>query len=90
MAAENCADKNFETALQELETIVEKLESGELSLEDSLAAFESGVGLVKYCNQKLNEVESKVQLLLKDKNGKFQFKVFVSMSDDGEREESES
>ena len=90
MASEDGANKNFEVALQELEMIVERLESGDLSLEDSLAAFESGVGLVKYCNQKLNEVESKVQLFLKDKNGKFQFKAFVSVSEEAEREEPES
>jgi exodeoxyribonuclease VII small subunit len=88
MASEDCANKNFEAALQELESIVEQLESGDLSLEDCLAAFESGVGLVKYCNQKLTEVESKVQLLLRDTDGKFQFKAFVSVSDEGEREES--
>ncbi len=88
MASEAGANKNFEVALQELESIVEQLESGDLSLEDSLCAFENGVGLVKYCNQKLNEVESKVQILLKDRDGKFQFKAFVSASDDGEREES--
>ena len=88
MANEDTANKKFEVALQELESVVEQLESGDLSLEDSLAAFESGVSLVKYCNRKLNEVESKVQILLKDKDGKFQFKAFVSMSGEGEREES--
>ena len=88
MANEDSSNKKFEVALQELESVVEQLESGDLSLEDSLAAFESGVSLVKYCNHKLNEVESKVQILLKDKEGKFQFKAFVAMSNEGEREES--
>ena len=49
--------RNSRSALEELESVVEQLESGDLSLEDSLAAFEKGVGLVKYCNQKLSEVE---------------------------------
>jgi exodeoxyribonuclease VII small subunit len=66
----------FEAAMEDLEQIVEQLESGELSLEDSLAAFEKGVGLVRYCNQKLNEVEKKVELLVKDKQGKLQLKAF--------------
>ena len=72
MANKNQATKAFEVALEELEAVVEQLESGELSLEDSLAAFEKGVGLVKYCNQKLTEVEKKIEVLLKDKEGKLQ------------------
>ena len=84
MPQENRTNKKFEVALEELESVVEQLESGELSLEDSLTAFEKGVGLIKYCNQKLNEVESKVEFLLKDKEGKFQFKALVSISDDSE------
>jgi len=67
-------DKRFEEALDELENVVERLESGELSLEDSLAAFEDGVKLVRYCNQKLTEVEKKIELLVKDKEGKLQLR----------------
>ena len=67
-------DKRFEEALDELEKAVERLESGELSLEDSLAAFEDGVKLVRYCNQKLTEVEKKIELLVKDKEGKLQLR----------------
>ncbi|MBI2361126.1 MAG: exodeoxyribonuclease VII small subunit [Deltaproteobacteria bacterium] len=67
-------DKKFEEALEQLEKVVERLESGELSLEDSLAAFEEGVKLVRLCNQKLAEVERKIELLVKDKEGKLQLK----------------
>jgi exodeoxyribonuclease VII small subunit len=67
-------DMKFESALEELEQVVEQLESGELSLEDSLAAFEKGVGLVRFCNQKLNEVEKKIEMLVRDKEGKLQLK----------------
>ena len=74
MARKDPANKNFESALEDLEQVVEQLESGELALEDSLAAFEKGVGLVKYCNQKLADVEKKVELLVKDKEGKLQLK----------------
>jgi exodeoxyribonuclease VII small subunit len=66
----------FETAIEDLEQLVEQLESGDLSLEDALAAFEKGVGLVRYCNQKLSEVEKKVELLVRDKEGQLQLKAF--------------
>jgi exodeoxyribonuclease VII small subunit len=79
-------DKNFEAALEELEGVVEQLESGELPLEESLVAFEKGVGLVIYCNQKLTEAEKKVELLVKDKEGKVQFRVLdaVALRDQGQ------
>jgi exodeoxyribonuclease VII small subunit len=73
-------NKKFESALEDLEQVVEQLESGELSLEDALAAFERGVGLVKYCNEKLNEVEKKIELLVKDKEGKLQLKRFDDLA----------
>ena len=76
MAQKIPSNKKFEAALEDLELVVEQLETGELSLEDSLEAFEKGVGLVKYCNQKLDEVEKKVELLVKDKDGKLQPKAF--------------
>ena len=79
MARKDPPNKNFESALEDLEQVVEQLESGELALEDSLAAFEKGVGLVKYCNQKLNEVEKKIELLVKDKEGKLQLKSFEDL-----------
>jgi exodeoxyribonuclease VII small subunit len=76
--------KKFKEALEELEQVVEQLETGELSLEDSLAAFEQGVKLVRYCNQKLTEVEKKIELLVKDKEGNLKLKPFV----DADKEES--
>ncbi|MBI3062380.1 MAG: exodeoxyribonuclease VII small subunit [Deltaproteobacteria bacterium] len=69
MAKKDAANKKFETALEELEKVVERLESGELSLEDSLAAFEEGVRLVKYCNQKLTEVEKKIEADVGEEDG---------------------
>lgn len=53
----------FETALAELETLVEKMEAGELSLEDSLAAFERGVKLTRHCQSALKAAELKVKVL---------------------------
>ena len=74
--------QSFELALEDLEQMVEQLESGDLSLEDSLAAFEKGVALVKYCNQKLSEVEKKIELLVRDKDGKLQLKALESIDDE--------
>jgi exodeoxyribonuclease VII small subunit len=74
--------EKFETAMEKLEKVVERLESGELSLEDSLAAFEDGIRLVKFCNQKLSEVEKKIELLMKDKEGKLQLRTLDATEDD--------
>ncbi len=79
--------KKFEDAVEELERVVEQLESGELSLEDSLKAFENGVRLVKLCNQKLTEVERKIELLVKDKDGKLQLGPMEDLSEDDVKEQ---
>jgi exodeoxyribonuclease VII small subunit len=76
MPSKNSQELKFEEAIADLQQVVEQLESGDLSLEDSLAAFEKGVGLVRYCNEKLSEVEQKVELLVKDKEGQLQLKAF--------------
>ncbi len=55
---------SFEDALDRLEEIVELLESGENPLEKSLELFEEGVGLVKICNKKLENVENSVKILI--------------------------
>lgn len=55
---------NFEKNLQELEILVEKMSSGELSLEESLANFEKGVSLVKTCQESLAKAEQKINILL--------------------------
>ncbi len=88
MAKKDAANKKFETALEELEKVVERLESGELSLEDSLAAFEEGVRLVKFCNQKLTEVEKKIELLVKDKEGKLRLKALADVGEEDSEEDS--
>jgi exodeoxyribonuclease VII small subunit len=84
MARKDSTHKPFESALTELEQVVDRLESGELSLEESLEAFEKGVGLVKYCNQKLNEVEKRVEILIKDKEGKLQLQSFEEPAEEDE------
>ncbi|HEV8725871.1 MAG TPA: exodeoxyribonuclease VII small subunit [Candidatus Binatia bacterium] len=79
MARKDVSNKNFESAMEEIEQVVEQIESGELSLEESLAAYEKGVGLVKFCYQKLNEVEKRIEFLIKDKEGKLQLKVLENL-----------
>ena len=56
-------DIKFEEAMQQLEDIVRKLESGSLSLDESLSSFEEAVGLVKLCNERLENAEQKVRIL---------------------------
>jgi exodeoxyribonuclease VII small subunit len=56
---------DFETAMRELEELVERLEQGELPLEESLAAFERGVTLTRCCQSALKDAEQKVEILLK-------------------------
>ena len=54
---------HFEQSLDELESLVEKMEQGEMSLEDSLAAYERGVGLYRTCQSALEQAELRVRLL---------------------------
>ena len=55
---------DFEAALTELEALVEKMEQGDLTLDESLKQFERGVQLTRSCQQALQEAEQKVQVLL--------------------------
>jgi exodeoxyribonuclease VII small subunit len=57
---------DFEAALSELQTIVEKMESGEQSLEEALAAFQRGVELARACQQGLKEAEQRVEKLVRE------------------------
>jgi len=63
------AKERFEDALNKLEKIVSRLEEGDISLEESLKLFEEGIRLSRFCNQKLDEAEKRVEILLKDKEG---------------------
>jgi len=60
---------SFEEGLSRLEELIEKLESGDLDLDQSLAVFEEGVKLSRELNRKLDEAEKKLELLLKDEEG---------------------
>jgi exodeoxyribonuclease VII small subunit len=74
----------FEECLQRLEEIVEKLERGDLALEESLALFEEGMKLSNSCRSELEAAEGKVELLLKQ-NGKMQPEPFDALVPPGEK-----
>lgn len=63
------ADK-FEDAMKKLEGIVEKMEKGDIPLNESLKLFEEGVKLTRFCSQELQKAEKKVELLTRDAEGK--------------------
>jgi exodeoxyribonuclease VII small subunit len=62
--------KNFETSLEELERIVRELEQGELTLEKSLELFEQGVKLSRECQDRLNQAERRIEILMRDNQGR--------------------
>ena len=62
-------ETSFETALARLEEIVDKLESGKLTLEESMACFEEGARLQKFCSEKLAAAEKKIELLVQKADG---------------------
>lgn len=81
--------KSFEESLERLEVIVQQMEGGSLSLEDMISRFEEGQALIKFCSGKLNEVERKIEVLIK-KGDKVASESLESVSevedDDGEQE----
>lgn len=77
-------NKKFEEALRGLESLVEKLETGDLSLDEALGAFEDGVALVRYLGEKLTEVEKRVEVLTRDPGGMFQLQTVVEDEDEDE------
>ncbi len=68
---QNTDEPKFEVALSRLEKLAEQMESGELGLEDALKQYEEGVGLARFCNQKLNEIQKRIDILKKDADGQW-------------------
>lgn len=64
-------EKTFESSLEELERIVKQLEAGDLPLDRSLELFEQGVRLSRECQQRLDEAERKIEILLKGSDGAY-------------------
>jgi exodeoxyribonuclease VII small subunit len=74
---------SFEAGLKRLEEVLDSLEHGDLALEDAMRAFEEGVQLVRLCQQKLDAVEKRVDLLLKDDAGRFMTRPFPEDENSG-------
>lgn len=72
---------DFERAMERLEQIVNDLESGNLSLDESLKVFEEGVELSKKCYKKLGEAEASVKRLVKNESGEFELKLFDDLEE---------
>ncbi|MCD6255875.1 MAG: exodeoxyribonuclease VII small subunit [Deltaproteobacteria bacterium] len=66
----------FEDAISRIEEIIKKLETGEIPLEESLKLFEEGINLINFCQKKLNEVEQKVEILVKNEGGEVETRPF--------------
>lgn len=75
------AKKNFEDSLQKLEQITQDLEDGDLSLEGSLKKFDEAMKLADYCNEKLNDAQKKVNLLL-NKEGELSRQPFTNSDEE--------
>lgn len=70
------AEAKFEKNIEKLEAIVEKLEEGGLSLDDSLKQFEEGIMLTARCEKALSHAEKKIEMLVKGANGKLETQPF--------------
>jgi exodeoxyribonuclease VII small subunit len=84
------AKERFEDALSKLEKIVSRLEDGEIPLEESLKLFEEGIRLSRLCNQKLEEAEKRVEILMKGKNGVIKPRPFDPSTGSGQTPSEES
>lgn len=73
---------SFEQALEQLEQLVMLLENGDVPLEQGIELFQEGMKLSQICNQKLEQVERKIEMLVEE-NGNFSKKPFANLTDEG-------
>jgi exodeoxyribonuclease VII small subunit len=78
----------FESAIQRLEKIVADMEEAELPLENVLKKYEEGTGLVRFCSQKLDEAEKKIEVLTKKADGNVALEPFEVEREESDEEES--
>jgi exodeoxyribonuclease VII small subunit len=83
------SDLNFEQAIQRLEKIVAEMEGAELPLAAVLKKYEEGTRLVRFCSQKLEEAEKKIELLTKKADGSVELKPFQAGEEDDSEESDE-
>ena len=79
---------DFEKAFRDLEKIVHRLEGEEMSLDESLRLFEEGIRLSRFCHQRLEEVEKKIELILSDAKGNAVTEPFDAGDEDEDEPES--
>lgn len=83
MTAERTKKRKFDEGIVDLEKIVASLESGDLTLEDALSAFESGIALVRELNQRLADAEARVKVLTRNADGELRLRP-MDRDDDAE------
>ncbi len=79
----------FETALKELEKIALRLEEGSLGLDESIEEYERGMRLAKFCHNKLEEAEKRIEILQKGEDGEIRSKNVKVKDDSGELDDDE-
>ncbi len=67
---ETIAESSFESAIGQLESIVERMEAEKMPLEELLVRYEEGVGLVRFCSEKLEAAEKRIEIITRDASGK--------------------
>ncbi|MBM4054525.1 MAG: exodeoxyribonuclease VII small subunit [Planctomycetes bacterium] len=82
------AKVKFEEALKGLEEIVDKLEKGDLPLDETLSEYENGIKLYKKCISLLEDAEKKIQILVKDEKGAFSVKDFADAGNNNDKDSS--
>ena len=73
---------NFEDAMEKLDAEIKKLESGNMSLDESIESFESAIRLIRVCNERLTLAEQRVRLLVEGVDGSISDTAFIGMSDE--------
>ena len=84
--SDNSKQPAFEEAIKRLEEIVNRLEEGQVPLDESLKLFEEGVGLSRQCNARLEEIERRIEILVKGENGELEARPFEEEMQTPERE----
>ncbi len=90
MKSQEAPQKNFESSLDALEKIVRELEDGDLPLEKSLELFEQGVRLSRECQERLNQAERRIEILLRDSEGRPAVSAFEEGQNPGTAQDSEA
>lgn len=75
------ADATFEEKLKQLESIAQELESGNLTLDESINKFELGMKLSKECTEKLDKTEKKINILIKGEDGEYEEQEFINIDE---------